>query len=474
MSARTLNNLFAFAVGFFLAFVVGFAYADTIPATQQTVDHFAASGQFCPGDPSPAAYSIDETSMPLAQSSAASQWPGCTSADNVWHSTPTGSAYSGFTVTLACTLTQNGVFYSTSSSCRTVDLAHTTTTEYTCPSGYTLDAGGTTCTLSTCAAKAGTTAASGYFDWGTDPTVARSSAGCSGGCKATFTGSFPEKRALVNGVYHYFASGQYTYWDVDVAESCTSEPSATGVPALPAPTCATGQTMGQVNGQDVCLASGGTVSNPYQAPAPKTATTTKNTVDNGNGTTTETTTTTYPDGSTKTDVKTTTTATGATSTTSTTSGGSGGAPRQADTNGQPTDKLTGICESNPSLPICKGDMATETTQKQIKDALSPDMTGYDNTLSAEIANNNQAYADRENVIKGVGDGGLDAHGVTWDWNPVIPAATCAPWTFGVTGHMYTWEVCPVAEKIRDIFGYIIYVGTAFVLFNIFTESNKGA
>lgn len=61
---------------------------------------------------------------------------------------------------------------------------------------------------------------------------------------------------------------------------------------------------------------------------------------------------------------------------------------------------------------------------------------------------------------------LDAHGVTWEWLPEIPSADCQSFSYGAGGHVFAWDFCPVAQKIRDLLGYVLYILTAFLLFNI--------
>lgn len=455
MSARLLKNSVAFFIGFVFAFSIGKTYAvGSVPA----VTHF-----YITVVPTPDRYTYSTTlegacSGASAYSStynyfwvASGTYGTC---DEKLKSTGVHSGYYEVFKTTSCPVNSSGLTG--------------TYPNQTCSCSASYTAVGSSCVITSCSSVVGTTAASGYYDLGTNENASLPAAACYNGCTATNTGGYASatKRYLKNGVYNYMAGPmEYKFDSASTITTCSTT-SATPSGAVPAPTCAAGQVLGYVNDQPLCLTSGGEPTNPYQAPAPKVATTTKSTVDNGDGTTTETTTTTYPDGSTKTDVKTTTTATGATSTTSTTSGGAGGAPRMADNNGQPIDKLTGICESNPTLPICKGDMATETTQKQIKDLLNPDTSATPSDMASATASLDAAAASHEALIDSVGAGG--SHGWSWSWVPSIPAYSCAPYVMTVQGHVITFDWCEKAELARSLIGYAMYIFTGISLLRIMT------
>jgi len=116
-------------------------------------------------------------------------------------------------------------------------------------------------------------------------------------------------------------------------------------------------------------------------------------------------------------------------------------------------------------------MATETTQKQIKDLLNPDASGVDSTFQTLKDAKSSAYDGVKTSIDAVPS---NDYGFTWEWIPTLPTATCAPLVMAASGHELSMDWCPVAEKLRDILGYVLYIGTAFMLFNIFANSNKAA
>lgn len=212
------------------------------------------------------------------------------------------------------------------------------TTSCTCPTGTVVDPSSGLCVAPPC--TSGETLSSGFYDMGTSPTAMPQHSGCDGGCGTSFNGTFPVSRALVGGVYHYFGQGSFVK---DGSTCSTGSPSPTSAgSSTPAPTCASGQSMGQVNGQTVCLGSGGTPTNPNASPAPNTKTTTP-TVSNPDGSTTQTSTQQNADGSTTT--TTTNTAPDGTVTTSS---------NTVNADGTPQDPMKGFCQENPSSPMCKG------------------------------------------------------------------------------------------------------------------------
>jgi hypothetical protein len=62
-----------------------------------------------------------------------------------------------------------------------------------------------------------------------------------------------------------------------------------------------------------------------------------------------------------------------------------------------------------------------------------------------------------------------AHG--WDWgipSLSLPSVSCSAWNISSGGWTLPIDPCPVAEKIRDIGGFVLYVLTVFGLFRILT------
>jgi hypothetical protein len=109
--------------------------------------------------------------------------------------------------------------------------------------------------------------------------------------------------------------------------------------------------------------------------------------------------------------------------------------------------------------------AIKTTLDNIKDKLE---APTDTNLQTQKDAFNTAADAHKAKIQEIGDNGLDAHGVSWSWFPEIPSATCAPITYGVSDHIFTWDICPTVDKVRDLAGFAFYVITAFGLYSILT------
>lgn len=155
-----------------------------------------------------------------------------------------------------------------------------------------------------CNNVSGTTKSSGFYDMGTSANTLQRSACESNGCLSIFQGRFPAKEQTVNGVTHYFAQGEYVYYQGSVCT--TGGESPTHTTAVPDATCSSSQYAGTVNGKSVCLDSTthAPVNPPKQSSTQYAQSTDSNgvitnttTITNYNGTSTTITTTTYPDGS---------------------------------------------------------------------------------------------------------------------------------------------------------------------------------
>lgn len=106
---------------------------------------------------------------------------------------------------------------------------------------------------------AGTVFTTGFYDIGTDPNSnygAPPLITCDNSCPNGYNGSAVSKRALVNGVYHYFAQGSYVSTASASQLTCssgTASPSA--ITAVPAATCNTGQSSISMGGVTKCFDS---------------------------------------------------------------------------------------------------------------------------------------------------------------------------------------------------------------------------
>lgn len=203
-----------------------------------------------------------------------------------------------------------------------------------CTAGQTRNATTGVCEAPPC--QAGTLAGSGYVNMGANPAVAGNRKACSGGCEVIFMGSYPELRALVQGKWNYFGKGSYER----TGTSCTAADVAVSSSA-PTNQCASGQVLGEFNGQPLCLNGGtGEPTNPNTPTPSQTATTNTTSSTNPDGSTTKTETTTKPDGS-QVVVMTTTNPDGSSTQT------------REEKPAPDADPKDDFCKKNPAATLCK-------------------------------------------------------------------------------------------------------------------------
>jgi len=103
--------------------------------------------------------------------------------------------------------------------------------------------------------------------------------------------------------------------------------------------------------------------------------------------------------------------------------------------------------SGPTIDISS--LNKEATQVQIKnntDTIKTDVTSIKDAIT-NAENNPTDLADKKtefdtiaqahsDKIKSIGDGGLDAHGFSWTWSPVVPTGTCTPFSHSFGGHAF--------------------------------------
>lgn len=76
------------------------------------------------------------------------------------------------------------------------------------------------------------------------------------------------------------------------------------------------------------------------------------------------------------------------------------------------------------------------------------------------------------LFSGVSGTGL-SHGWSWGFNSLnLTTPACAPWVITTAGKTISMDVCPVAEKIRDIGAFVFYFLTVIGLFNIMTGNRE--
>ncbi len=431
----------AFLLAFLLFTTACFSHAETIPATASGSVHeySCGSGPWVP------------TESPFDACSAAggSYYSGgmCWSSSG---GTFLGACSGRYTSTYSCPTGQNWT------------LSGTNCTRPDCASSEMRDSGTGLCVPS-CATLSGTQQSAGYYDIGTSPTGSPTTYGCSDGCSVIFSGTTPAGTAVVGGTRRYYAQGSYTYTS-DTCSSGTAPGAATS--STPADSCGSNQTKGTINGQVVC------VDNATKTPVstgtnPVTNNTgTISTTDPTTGTTTSQTTATASDGSTAITTTTCSSAGNCTSNTQIIPGASGGtgAAQLVPKTDTPTDYQRDATGST-----------TNTRLAEIKEILSPTGAAPDTSLSTQST----AFADAEtaidNGIKAVGDRGQSNMSglLSWSWTPDIPTATCSAFTMNFSGRTVTLDWCEKIGWLRDFFGYVLYVLTAWALFHIVTGRREG-
>ncbi|MEZ0202877.1 virulence factor TspB C-terminal domain-related protein [Ideonella sp.] len=219
----------------------------------------------------------------------------------------------------------------------------------------------------------GTLADSGYYDIGTSASGAPVFLSCKNSCVVAFDGIYPAGSALVSGVKHYYAQGEYaqTGATCDSSAGSTTPQLGSGTTNPPNNSCASGQSGGEVNGKFVCVdnSTGNVVPGSGSGAPPSGSTGGSGTVGGGTtggtngggvgpgtGSTTSTTVVTGSDGSTTTTTTTMTTdgsGNTQTNTTTTTCDSTGkNCSTKGTTTGEKTDDQKTECERNPNTAGC--------------------------------------------------------------------------------------------------------------------------
>jgi len=243
-------------------------------------------------------------------------------------------------------------------------------------------------------------------------------------------------------------------------QECTAGDSA----ALTAPSdpCPAGFAIGSVNGKSGCYPTGAD---------PATTTTTSST--QGDVTTTVQTTV-NPTTNTTTTTTTTTNNVTNTSTTQVTNAPTNpglpmtnpgtslqGSNKGTSTPGAAAGNPSNSPDQNPTCgwpggPPCKIDESGTPTDG----ALTTQKTDYE-TKSTE----------RKNQIDSLGLQG--DHGMVWDWVFPMPSGGCSALSYGAAGHYFSIDPCENLGLVRDLLGFILYIGTALMLLSIATQTNTG-
>lgn len=368
----------------------------------------------------------------------------------------------------------------------------------TCPSGYTLDSNGTTCTSTNpCAALAASDQPAGWYEkpigdpnWGDF-----CDNGCAGSMALVVDGSPESGRYYTNGK-------TLTQWlkPVYSGQSCgtssakpSSDPADKSPPTPPKkPPCADGEGVMTDNLGNVHCVPPGTPSS-----APPVVTQTKSTSVGSDGTKTEIQTTNTRDPQTGVEDKQTTTTTYppgcsgpscSTTKTDSTQSGPSVSPNGSVGGGGNPDPSSDFCAKNPNLQLCKGGMNEEATQKQVLDELKkittdPTDSSFDAIKTAKQSDQSDADLKAENdkmteaasgVVNPVSSQQSAWHEAMSDsWFSSIPASSCSPVVWQFAGKTVSFDVCKVADTTSSWLEYAMWLGISISVFVTLTGGKKG-
>lgn len=485
-----------------LVFVAS-AHAETIPATiVETVANYGPAYAYMNGVKYNSASAMCGSSY--ASATFAFGRPAAGTTDNGlqwvcgWREPDGSTAYNGAS------------YYTKAYYCTTGTLENQLCKSNTCPVGKNWTLSGTSCTRPDCVAPQVRNSSNGLCEAPPDPCASRtgstldwyvspvgqpsleSSNYCDNGC-AVGMNAAPSGSSYTNGKLRV-----QQYSKVQLSYTCT--PGLTSAPGGVAPEvkppeppknppCAPSEgVLTSTSGTIACVPSGTPASAPPIVDKKKTT----EAYPDGSQKITETTTTRDPQTGVE-DKRTTTTNTPASggsagqagtpgTSTSATTGGT--APNAASGTGKEGDTSNDLCQKNPNLQICKGDMNKEETQKKleehlkaIKDGMDPGTTSYDAVKNAKPSDDSeQALQEQSDKLTAATTGAFDpvtAQKSSWQtamssgWFEPVPNSSCAPIVWNFSGHSATFDICQPAQKLSEMLEYamwfLIVVGT-FVMF----------
>jgi len=404
-----------------------------------------------------------------------------------------------------CNGTYNGTVYNVG-TVRSAMVCPSTRTELgtcplSCPSGYTMDAGGATCSApdctppnvrqpdgscnDPCTARAGNLPVNGWYSSNVGSPSLDGSNYCDSGCSVALNPA-PTGTAYTNGKIRW-----QSYSKVELGYACTG-----GMPSVPAagvdpvkpvepekkPPCAVGEgVLTSSSGTIACVPAGVPGSTPPVVKKDKNV----EAFPDGSAKTTETITTRDPSTGVEDKQQIITVTPGSNG-----SPGSAGTPgvsssagtSQTTTGGDPNKPGdSDFCAKNPGLQMCKGGMNEEATQKKVQQAIE---TAFDTDgLTNDAITNAQADAAKKQDADDAGDatknklsGGTDANAdqasfrsdlATW-FDPV-PAGSCSALSAQIGPWTWTWDPCPTAQKVSVIAEYAMWVFLCFSTFALVTR-----
>lgn len=137
---------------------------------------------------------------------------------------------------------------------------------------------------------------------------------------------------------------------------------------------------------------------------------------------------------------------------------------------------TGDLEGTPSTGGVSGtpiefpdDYNLELTQREIK-ALLANGSNTPVDLTTQKTDYDTKASAHEAKYKSIGDGGLDAHGLDFEFAPqMMPSATCVPPVAVIQGHTVSFDFCDKVNFLKEILSWVFYIITAWTIFGIFTS-----
>ena len=298
-----------------------------------------------------------------------------------------------------------------------------------CNSGYQPNETATACIQNTCNNPAGTTYSTGFYNLGTSDTAVMPTTICAGSCLMNFEGTGSAiSRTLVGGTFNYYAQGSYGSSGFGCAPDTQGAPVA--VAGVPPSTCATGQSVGWINGTPICYTTQG------DTPAPVTNTTT--------------TTTGYDPQSNPTVTETLKTASGDTITTTKTTNPDGSVSTTIVNQGADSSDKEAFCAANPTSAAC--DARSECEK-------NPDSIGC---MEAGTATDSESLGT-QSISLGITP-------INFGIAPGCPADRQISVWGGVVVPIPPTQLCSFADLIKPLVLAMAWLAAGFIVFGSFRTS----
>ncbi len=136
-----------------------------------------------------------------------------------------------------------------------------------------------------------------------------------------------------------------------------------------------------------------------------------------------------------------------------------------------------LCSKNPGLQICKGGMSEEATQVKVLAQLSTDGVTNDAITTAvvppadkqEADDAFQAITDKLTANNEANAAQASFRDSLTTWFDPIPSVTCSPYVVTISGKSWTWDYCPIAHDVSQLMAYGLWVMLAFGSLSLITR-----